>query len=84
MNDYDDITAWLDKPFRAYIHSLPRLPFPRPSILKDQFFDQKLGDIISSSDDELRTQTQYINGLGPMGENGLFQLIASLRLDSRK
>lgn len=84
MNDYDDITAWLDKPFRAYIHALPRLPFPRPSILKDQFFDQKLCDIISSSDDELRTQTQYISGLGPMGENGLFQLIASLRLDSRK
>lgn len=81
MNDYEDITAWLDKPFRMYIHVLPKWPFPRPSILKDRFFDQKLGDILSSSDDELQSQTQYISGLGPMGEKALFQLIATLRVD---
>lgn len=84
MNDYDDITAWLDKPFRKYIHALPEWPFPRPGILRDRFFDQKLRDIISSSDDELRAQTKYIKGLGPIGEKGLFQLIASLRLSGRK
>ena len=83
MNDYNDITTWLDKPFRKYIHALPKWPFPRPSILKDQFFDQKLGDILSSSDDELRAQTQYISGLGPMGERALFQLIAMLRSASQ-
>ena len=55
----------------------------RPSILRDRFFDQKLRDILSSSDDELRAQTKYIKGLGPIGEKGLFELIASLRLSGQ-
>ena len=43
--------------------------------------DQNLGDFLSSSEDELWAQTQYISGLGPMGEKALFQLIATLRVD---
>ena len=82
MVDYEDLNAWLDKPFRKYIYALPEWPFPRPGILKDQFFDQKLVEILALSDEELRAQTKYIKGLGPVGEKALFRFIALLSADA--
>ena len=78
MTNYEDLNAWLNKPFRKYIYALPEWPIPRPGILKDQFFDQKLADILALSDEDLRAQTKFIKGLGPVGEKALFRFIALL------
>jgi len=47
--------------------------------LKDQFFDNTVQEIIEATDADLKAQTQFISGLGPLGENILFGLIGQLR-----
>ena len=79
MPDYTDINDWLDKPLRQYIQSLPAKTLPRKAVLKDQFFDQTVQDVIVATDADLKAQTQFISGLGPLGENILFGLIGQLR-----
>lgn len=79
MTEKEDIKYWLDKPFRQYIRSLPPKTLPRSDVLEDQFFGQTLRDVIKSSDEKLKTQTQYIGGMGPLGEAVLFGLIGQLR-----
>jgi hypothetical protein len=48
-------------------------------VLKDQFFDNTVQEIIEATDADLKAQTQFISGLGPLGENILFGLIGQLR-----
>lgn len=79
MTKHADINDWLDKPLRHYIRSLPAKTLPRKAVLKDQFFDNTVQEIIEATDADLKAQTQFISGLGPLGENILFGLIGQLR-----
>lgn len=79
MTEHTDINDWLDKPLRQYIEALPAKTWPRKAVLKDQFFDQTVQDVIEATDADLKAQTQFISGLGPLGENILFGLIGQLR-----
>jgi hypothetical protein len=79
MTEHADIKDWLDKPLRQYIQSLPSKTLPRIGVLKDQFFDQAVQDVIEATDADLQTQTQFISGMGPLGESALLRLIDQLR-----
>ena len=79
MTKYSDTKDWLDKPLRQYIRSLPTKTLPRIDVLKDQFFDQAVQDVVEATDADIQAQTQFISGMGPLGESALLRLIDQLR-----
>ena len=68
---------------RDYIVNKPRMPLPRPFVLRDQFFDRSINEILNTSDAALAKDMKFIHQLGAKGEAALLKVIKELRRDHK-
>lgn len=68
---------------RDYIVNQPRMPLPRPFVLRDQFFDRSITEILNTTDADLAKDMKFIHQLGTKGEDALLKVIKKLRRDHK-
>jgi hypothetical protein len=68
---------------RDYIVNQPRMPLPRPFVLRDQFFNRGITEILNTTDVELAKDMKFIHQLGTKGEAALSKVIRKLRREMK-
>lgn len=64
---------------RQYINSLAANPFPRQSTLNDKFFDFRIRDVLSMTDNELKKQLGYVVGMGDVSRQKFLAILEDIR-----